>query len=399
MKIIAKTSNGSAVDFRGNGDVAPANRGRWRTFWSSLAMAVTLLGSARAADWPMHRGDPQLQGRAAEPAPRSLELKWTFKAADAVRGSASIAKGLVYFGDAAGVIHGVGLSDGKEVWSFKTESAVEATPLILDGVCYAGAADGKLYALDAAKGTKKWAFETGDKILAGASWCYEPGTSTKWVLVGSYDFSFYALDAVSGKQVWKVETENFVNSTPAVTRDGLALFGGCDAVLHVVSLKEKKEVRKIEAEAYIAASAAADGKMIYFGNEAKKVFAFDVTTGATAWTYRDRTFAYYSSPALSADVVIIGGRDKRLHCISRDKGEKRWTFSTKADVDSSPVLCNDGGIIFGGMDGRLYCVELADGKERWNYEVGAPISGSPAVADGRIVIGAEDGNVYCFGGK
>ena len=106
-----------------------------------------------------------------------------------------------------------------------------------------------------------------------------------------------------------------------------------------------------------------------------------------------------SSPAINDDVVLIGGRDKRLHCIDRAKGEERWLFPTRGEVDSSPVLCKDGGVIFGSGDGRLYCVNVADGKERWAYEIGSPVPGSPAVAHGAIVVGAEDGNVYCLGAK
>jgi eukaryotic-like serine/threonine-protein kinase len=368
--------------------------------YSSLLAFFAIAGSTLlAADWPMHRGDPQLQGRASEPAPKQPVLRWTFKAGHPVKGGAAIAEGRTYFGDDGGLVHCVNLADGKEVWKFAIDGAIEATPLILDGRVYIGASNGKLYALDAATGIKQWEFETGDKILASASWAKDPVSGAKWVLVGSYDFSFYALDAASGKQQWKVETENFINSTPAVTADGFALFGGCDSLLHVVSLKERKEVRAIEAEAYIPGSAAADGRMVYLGNDAKKVFAFDIASGNTLWTFRDRNFSYFSSPALSEKDVIIGGRDKRLHCIDRSSGERKWYFATKGDVDSSPVLCSDGGIVVGSLDGRLYCVELADGKERWNYEIGAKISGSPAIAGGVIVIGAEDGNLYCFGPK
>lgn len=363
------------------------------------AVAVLLAPWLRAADWPMHRGEPQLRGRAADPAPKAPKLRWSFESGGAINGGAAIVGGRAYVGDANGKVHALGLADGKPAWTFATDSAIEATPLVLDGVVYIGAADGRFYALDAATGAKKWVFETGDKIMAGASWCKDPATDAKWVLVGSYDFKFYALDAATGKELWKIETENFINSTPAVTADGRALFGGCDALIHVVSLKERKEVRKIEAGAYIPGSAATDGRIAYFGNEAKKVFAFDIESGAEAWTYRSRNFAYYSSPALGDDSVIIGGRDKRLHCIDRAKGEGRWMFATKGDVDSSPVLCSDGGIIFGSLDGRLYCVELADGKERWNYEIGAKIAGSPAVANGVVIIGAEDGVLYCFEGK
>ena len=363
----------------------------------TLALLFTAL-AAFADDWPMHRGGPTLVGRAASDAPKKPTLKWTFKTGKPVVGGAAIVGDRAYFGSNSGVVFCVNLADGKEVWRFTTESGFEAIPLILDGVCYIGAADGRLYALDAATGKKKWEpFETADKILASASWAKDPASDKKWVLVGSYDFSFYALDAATGKQLWKVETENFINSTPSVTADGLALFGGCDAQMHVVSLKEQKEIRKLDAEAYVPASAAAVGNMVYFGSDSKKVYAFDVNDEKPVWTYRDRNFSYFASPAVSDDTVFIGARDKRLHAIDRKTGEARWAFATKGDVDSSPVLCRDGAIVFGSMDGRLYCVEGATGKQRWSYEIGSDIASSPAVANGLILIGANDGNVYCIG--
>jgi outer membrane protein assembly factor BamB len=124
----------------------------------------------------------------------------------------------------------------------------------------------------------------------------------------------------------------------------------------------------------------------------------DLDKGTNLWTYKDRGFAYISSPALIDDRVIVGGRDKRLHCLNRETGKPIWTFPTRGKVDSSPAVC-DGKVVFGSDDGRLYVVSLKDGKELWNYEIGQPITSSPAVVDGRIIVGSEDGNVYCFGKK
>jgi len=53
----------------------------------------------------------------------------------------------------------------------------------------------------------------------------------------------------------------------------------------------------------------------------------------------------------------------------------------------------------GSDDGRLYVVTLAAGKALWSYEIGEPIESSPAVAGGRVVVGGNDGGVYCFGEK
>jgi outer membrane protein assembly factor BamB len=44
-------------------------------------------------------------------------------------------------------------------------------------------------------------------------------------------------------------------------------------------------------------------------------------------------------------------------------------------------------------------VSLDKGKELWSYEAGQPIESSPAVARAKIVVGCDDGNVYCFGQK
>src|SRR3954452_12095125 len=94
-------------------------------------VAVALLTSPSRAEWPMHRGNPQLQGHTDSPAPTAPTLAWSFKAPKPIKGGAAIAGGRVFFGDDGGVVHALQLADGKEVWTFKTEGPIEATPLVL----------------------------------------------------------------------------------------------------------------------------------------------------------------------------------------------------------------------------------------------------------------------------
>ncbi len=52
------------------------------------------------------------------------------------------------------------------------------------------------------------------------------------------------------------------------------------------------------------------------------------------------------------------------------------------------------------LSGRIKLFRISpDGKEVWNYEIGDAITASPAIANGVIVIGSEDGNVYAFGSR
>ena len=62
----------------------------------------------------------------------------------------------------------------------------------------------------------------------------------------------------------------------------------------------------------------------------------------------------------------------------------------------TPTIAGDR-VYFGA--GALIALELKSGTEVWRFETGAPITASPAVAAGRLVIGATDGVLYCFGQK
>jgi len=362
----------------------------------SLICWLAAAALAQGADWPMHRGNPQMQGITTMAAPAKPDLAWTFSAGKPVKAAVAIAGGRVFFGDDEGIVHALDLVSGKQLWTFKTEGSIEATPLVLKDTVYIGSSDANLYALDAASGKLVWKYETGDKVLGGANHVKNPNGDGEWLLVGSYDTNLHCVDAVTGKAVWTHPTDNYINGSPALLTTGEIVFGGCDSYLHVLQIADGKEVRQIESDAYIASTVSVRDGIGYVGNYGNMVMAFDPKSGEIKWKYRDRNFPYYSSAAVTDDRVIIGGRDKRLHCLDRATGKVVWLFQTRGEVDSSPVVCGDS-IVVGSGDGRLYDVGLADGKERWSYAIGAPVTASPAAADGCVVVGAEDGNVYCFG--
>lgn len=366
-----------------------------------IALWVWLLGlgctgaAAAETDWPMFRGGPALTGVAAGSLPAQLRLLWTFKTGGPVKASPAIAQGRVFIGSDDGNVYALGLADGRKVWAFKTEGEVESSPLVLEGKVYAGSSDAFLYALEAATGKLVWKYETGSKISGAPNWVKTSGG--RRVLAGSHDYKLHCVDAATGRSNWVYETSNYINGAPAVA-GGQTVFGGCDGLLHVISLAEGKQVRQVEAGAYIAGSVAlADGRA-YFGQYENEFLCVDLKEGRKVWSFHDRDFPYFSSPAVTPEFVVFGGRDKRLHCVKRADGQAVWSFSTRGKVDSSPVVCGDK-VIVGSDDGRLYVVTLAAGKALWSYEIGEPIESSPAVAGGRVVVGGNDGGVYCFGEK
>ena len=53
-------------------------------------------------------------------------------------------------------------------------------------------------------------------------------------------------------------------------------------------------------------------------------------------------------------------------------------------------------MIFGSEDGNVYAMSLTTHKLVWRYHTGGAVKGAPAELDGRIVVGAYDGAVYCL---
>jgi len=352
-------------------------------------------GAAAQADWPMFRGNSGMLGVAAGKLPNELKLRWKFKTGGAVTSSAVIASGRVFIGSNDANVYCLDLATGRKVWSFATGDAVEAPPMVLGDTVYVGSSDTFLHALEARTGKARWKLETEEKILGAANAFRDPNTKELRIVFGSYDYNLYCVDPKTGKGIWKYKSGNYINGGVAVA-GGRTVFGGCDAVIHVVG-PDGKKAKTVEAGAYIAATPAFDGKRVYVGNYEGGFVCADVAAGKIAWTYESDD-PFVSSPAVGTDRVVIGCRDGRLHCVDRQTGKRLWAFRTRAEINSSPVICGDK-VVVGSNDGRLYMVKLADGKKVWSYDLGDSVESSPAVAGGLVIVGCSDGRVYAFGPK
>jgi len=362
----------------------------------SFLLVSTVMSALGASEWPIYRGNNSLTGVSDDVLPEKPVLLWSFKTEGQVKSSAVIGQNKVFIGSDDENIYALDFATGKKSWAVKTGGGVSSPPLLVGNTLVAGSEDGFVYALEAATGKELWKFQTGDKLVGSANY-FTNKEGRLSILAGSYDFKLYCLDLLSGKTSWVYESSNFINGTPALF-ENMTAFGGCDAVLHVVSVVNGTRIQQCNIGAPIAASAALAGGKAYFGHYENEFVCVDLKQGKIDWKFHDRDLPYFSSPAVTTDRVLFGGNDKKLHCVNRADGKSVWEFATKGKVDGSPVVAR-GKVVVGSGDGRVYMISLKDGTQLWSYEIGRPISGSPAVAGGNIVIGSDDQSVYCFGKK
>lgn len=355
------------------------------------------------SDWPLFRGDPQMQGVSPETVEPPLELLWTYEPAveegrrrPPIEASPVILDGTVYVGTQAAEFLAIDLETGEERWKFEAEGSITAPAAAHGDLVYFGDNYGFIYALKTENGEEVWRYETEGKIEGGVNLLhdYEGGTA---VLVGSHDYFLYCLDAANGEVYWKEETGNYIVATPSVVGEGAeraVCFGGCDGLLYILPTSADGEEKKVEIGSYIANSVSVRDGIAYVAHNGGEILAIEQKSGEEVWRIATGT-EYTASPAVDETNVYIAGPDKRLVAYDRVTGDEKWAFLARRSLDSSPVVSGNA-IWQAGMDGRLYAVSREDGSELWQFEIGAQIKASPAISRGVLVVCGSDGVVYAL---
>jgi len=196
--------------------------------------------------------------------------------------------------------------------------------------------------------------------------------------------------------IWKFETTNFINGSPAVT-DSSIIFGGCDALLHIISADNGKERIVADLKDYMPGCPAIAFNRAYTGNYGGVMNSIDLSTGDILWTFGDgeNQGPIVSSPAVSESLVVFTSRDKNVYCLNNQTGRPFWNYDSGSSIEGSPVIAGNK-VVFGSMSGRLIVLDLITGELLWKQDLGSPLKTSPSITKDGIFIGSEEGLLYKF---
>lgn len=123
-----------------------------------------------------------------------------------------------------------------------------------------------------------------------------------------------------------------------------------------------------------------------------KVYAFDAVTGQTLWTATTSDWVH-SSPAVANGVVYIGNEAGDLYAFNAATGGLIWRRGlSHAGIFNGPAVAN--GVVYAAAeDGKLYAVNAATGRVLFRVSVGTgpgQVLASPTVDGGSVYIPAYD---------
>ncbi|HEX7560229.1 MAG TPA: PQQ-binding-like beta-propeller repeat protein [Usitatibacter sp.] len=268
-----------------------------------------------------------------------------------------VAAGAVYFGSGDGNLYALDAASGELKWKFHTADVVHASPAYADGVLYFGSWDSWFYAVDARTGAEKWRFHGGEDALIHNQVGFQSSAAVVngVVYVGCRDSNLYALDAATGKEKWRFNNAgSWVITSPAVTQGNVVFATSDSSLFHVLDAETGKPLAKVQGKAYMFASPAVAGGVVYQGVTNGILEARDLASGDLLWDFQTEA-----------------SRENRSWVLTADRKFNPLAFSRSG--------AGDAGIV---------------GTDR-QFGVGSFFS-SPLVAGGAIYVGSADGNLYAL---
>lgn len=277
----------------------------------------------------------------------------------------------------------VQFKDGKRI------GTVEGAPAVVDGVVYVATLDKHLYALELATGKEKWKTKLGYMKAS-------PAVKGGRVYIGDVENVFHCVDAANGKELWKFETGGEINAAANFHGDNV-IFGSYDSKLYCLNPKGEK-VWSVEVDGPINAGTAVVGDKAFAtgcsdgilhvidAKKGKELGSIDLQgqSVATAAVSGDRLYAsMVSNQVVAADLKAL----KTLWAFEAEKKQQPF--------HSSPAVA-DGLVIAGSRDNNVYALDAKTGKPAWVFPTAGQVDASPVVVGGRVYVGClgEDGNFY-----
>jgi large repetitive protein len=246
--------------------------------------------------------------------------------------------------------------------------------------------------------------ESGHVATGGVVFGSPAITDDGVAIFGSHDKSIYAVDA-AGKILWRHVAADLVWSSPALGPGGVVYVGSDDDHLYALDVKDGSERWSFQAgpcrvnTGVGPEGARCDVDGVTVGGDGTVYFSADglyalTPDGKLKWKFSPGNTHCASTPAVGLDgTVYVGCHDDALYAIGPD-GKKRWDFRAGDDIDSSPAVSPDGIVYVGSDDHKLYAL-APGGSVRWAVATGGPVRSSPAIAaDGTVYVGSFDGSLY-----
>lgn len=307
-------------------------------------------------------------------------------------------------------VYCINAADGSREWFFRTKNSIHSDIALYDGVIYAGDTDYNIYAIKASDGTLLWSKRTAEvkyPVMSEGVFVCDGlvyfGTGTR----------LCALDPKDGSLVWQntAKHSSITNISTNRAAAGVLLTNGYWVGRFAYDLKSGEQLWQLKdrLNKYSCSTPAVlDTTFIYTARNAMMQVGARGGEILRSETYPVQ-FYVKSEPLIVADRIIVGTSDGGVFGINLTDFSKAWQRQTRPaliytapytqnrekTVESSPVAWKDN-VIIGANDGLVYCFGQEKGAYQWHLDIGLPVLVKPLICGDDLVIIDFAGNIWCY---
>ncbi len=279
---------------------------------------------------------------------------------------------------------------GVKKWEFNMHANLQATPVVVGEYLIVPTED-TLFKMDAKRGAVLKAYEFFPPATHLTSFISSPAFQGSVIYAATTTGTVYAIDTKDDKLLWTYNAGGNITSSITIY-DGQLIFSGAGKVHSVAAINGVATWTTALPVDFSSPAVAAP--YVYVGANDGKLYALDITTGTSKWTYATGA-PIQSSPMVYGGNIIFGSNDYNVYCVDSVAKKERWIYKTADRVISSPYG-SDQVVYFGSYDYYFYAVNVIDGSLKWRFKTGALVKSSPLVKDGMVYVGGFDKQLYAF---
>lgn len=324
---------------------------------------------------------------------RDPEVRWRVRTGRRVFSSPALTReGYAVFGSLDGAVQAVD-ADGVVRWSHRRPARVFSSPASVGDLTVIGSDAREVVAVDG-RGSLRWRAELPQDMDAPVF-----ATASGDLLVASGDLRAFSR---AGQLRWTAPLAGHVFGPVARGAGSEVLVPEMRGSVAVIDSTDGRLVRRVEAGGFLYGGPLAldDGGFVV-GVSDGTIRCFNADGGAR-WSFATegaaRRLGARATPALRPDgVIVVGAEDGRIYGLRPADGAAVFRIATSGPVRSRACFDRDGWTFVGSEDDQVHAI-APDNTEAWRVTLGADVDSSPRVlADGLLVVGADDGALHAIG--
>lgn len=307
----------------------------------------------------------------------------------------------LFAADERGLVEALNTSNGDTRWEIELDNPVSSGLTAREGVLYLATRNGQVVAIDQSNGKVKWRTRVSSEVLAA------PQPTTNLLIVQAVDGSVTALDRVSGDRQWtyraNMPTLSLRSAGTPTAIDQVTFAGFANGHLAILDNRSGQQL----SERTIAVSTGRnevdrlvdvagqpvltpDGRLFVTSYNGRTV-ALNAQNGETLW-YKE--MSSYHTPVLVGDILYVVDEASRLTAFDAGSGGELWTMDDLYGRSLTAPAYADGRIVVGDNEGYVHFIDAESGRLVGRTRIDkSGISVRPVTDGKRVYALANDGSL------